>query len=189
MYLMQIAMLRVRATWRSWLEDVVLAMQGAQGSPEGQHSASSFAASSWQRWKERFSLPFSRKMQGSKEDHGQAQDLVPEHSGAPQHQSVKLPQVVHPITSDSPQHTDQACAVASSNGGDAWPARRTRTLTADVAAATTLTDREQFLHPESSYDTVVDTFGLCSCADPVAALQQMAKVCVSTKVVVAFGSN
>ena len=40
----------------------------------------------------------------------------------------------------------------------------------------TLTDREQFHYSEGEFDTVVDTFGLCSCADPVAALKEMKKV-------------
>ncbi|KAJ3150921.1 Methyltransferase-like protein 7B [Geranomyces variabilis] len=31
--------------------------------------------------------------------------------------------------------------------------------------------------PAQSYDTVVDTFGLCSCADPLAALKEMARCC------------
>ena len=44
------------------------------------------------------------------------------------------------------------------------------------AAGTTLTDRHRFCFPEHSFDTVVDTFGLCSCANPVEALRQMSRV-------------
>ncbi|KAJ3003521.1 Methyltransferase-like protein 7B [Thoreauomyces humboldtii] len=31
--------------------------------------------------------------------------------------------------------------------------------------------------PDATYDTVVDTFGLCSCGDPVVALREMARCC------------
>ncbi|KAI8922024.1 S-adenosyl-L-methionine-dependent methyltransferase [Powellomyces hirtus] len=31
--------------------------------------------------------------------------------------------------------------------------------------------------PTASFDTVIDTFGLCSCSDPVAALKEMARCC------------
>jgi hypothetical protein len=50
-----------------------------------------------------------------------------------------------------------------------------RCLREETAAETTLTDREMYYHPAESFDTVVDTFGLCSCSDPVAALQEMKK--------------
>ncbi|KAL2917605.1 hypothetical protein HK105_202891 [Polyrhizophydium stewartii] len=38
-------------------------------------------------------------------------------------------------------------------------------------------DSERLLFDDDSFDTVVDTFGLCSHADPVAALREMARVC------------
>ena len=46
----------------------------------------------------------------------------------------------------------------------------------DKAECTTLTDRKQFCFPDAVFDTVIDTFGLCSCADPVQALRQMSQV-------------
>ncbi|KAJ3038938.1 Methyltransferase-like protein 7B [Rhizophlyctis rosea] len=38
-------------------------------------------------------------------------------------------------------------------------------------------DAENIPSPPAEFDTVVETFGLCSCADPVASLKEMARVC------------
>lgn len=35
----------------------------------------------------------------------------------------------------------------------------------------------QYTFPEASFDCCVDTFGLCSCSDPVKALMEMSRVC------------
>lgn len=37
----------------------------------------------------------------------------------------------------------------------------------------------QYTFPEASFDCCVDTFGLCSCSDPVQALVEMSRVCIS----------
>jgi ubiquinone/menaquinone biosynthesis C-methylase UbiE len=34
----------------------------------------------------------------------------------------------------------------------------------------------QYTFPEGSFDCCVDTFGLCSCSDPVQALAEMSRV-------------
>jgi methyltransferase OMS1 len=36
---------------------------------------------------------------------------------------------------------------------------------------------EDLLYPDDSFDTVMETFGLCSHEDPVLALKEMARVC------------
>lgn len=54
--------------------------------------------------------------------------------------------------------------------------RKVVCFNSDNAAAIALTDKQQFCFQHGEFDTVVDTFGLCSCADPVAALQEMSKV-------------
>ncbi len=52
----------------------------------------------------------------------------------------------------------------------------------EAAVASQITERQRLLRsmqkfPPESFDTVVDTFGLCSCSDPRTALEQMVRVC------------
>ena len=52
----------------------------------------------------------------------------------------------------------------------------------ETAAAGQITEQQRLLRslrkfPPESFDTVVDTFGLCSCSDPRKALEQMVRVC------------
>jgi methyltransferase OMS1 len=41
----------------------------------------------------------------------------------------------------------------------------------------TIMESENLLYPDNSFDTVVDTFGMCSHKDPVKALSEMSRVC------------
>jgi hypothetical protein len=92
---------------------------------------------------------------------------------------------VHRLPKDAPTISQQAIPDANTRHkqieSDAEPQqpanREVQCFDPEDAAAITLTDKQQFWFRRGEFDTVVDTFGLCSCADPVAALREMSKVC------------
>jgi methyltransferase OMS1 len=52
-----------------------------------------------------------------------------------------------------------------------------RKVKVDPRVSVAVMDAHQLRFPIQSFDTVVDTFGLCSYADPVLVLQEMKRVC------------
>jgi hypothetical protein len=74
------------------------------------------------------------------------------------------------------QKSSETCvSCADAQGGVQERAIRPLRCKEDILSVT-LRGGERCCFSGVEFDTVVDTFGLCSCADPVAALRQMAEV-------------
>eukprot|EP00048_Salpingoeca_helianthica_P025165 m.38197 g.38197 ORF g.38197 m.38197 type:complete len:325 (+) comp9941_c0_seq2:14-988(+) len=71
----------------------------------------------------------------------------------------------------SPSLTDSTVTSTSSWEGFSKVGANKTPLRARVASV------EQLPFSDNSFDTVVDTFGLCSCVDPVVALREIQRVC------------
>ncbi|KAI8925422.1 S-adenosyl-L-methionine-dependent methyltransferase [Entophlyctis helioformis] len=85
-----------------------------------------------------------------------------------------------PTTAPAPATaTTTSSAQPAASGHEQHDAKAgTRAVVSTFAdPAFTVMNSERLLYPARTFDTVVDTFGLCSHSDPVGALREMGRVC------------